>query len=353
MVLQHTDSQSINNLYSKITGKKNPSDRIEIESDFQRGDDEFGVWSTREKVLYIDSLQQSFPTGLFTLVKDDNDTGANPWKVLDGGNRMRTIRDFKLDKFHNADGLKFSQLTESDKAIFDNIHIPCMWITIDIGDPPSTIAEMFARLNTSSKPLSQGELIKAHGSKNDCPIIELAKKLVGGCWSSSYEDDGELDRIRDKWYNIFGVISETQRNDTISVMLALAISAMTSNFKTFKMRYKRHLPYFTTEPLTSEQYDSICSKLSLFLNIWNQIPLDVIPAIKHGVPSYRYIAPTWHYVCENKVTCIQECSQIVRFYNVHYKTDSVRKTYEQMIGGTGEITLARIEKIQSYIESLG
>lgn len=180
MVRVHTDTQTVSNIFGRNTDDTTYgiSDRVEIESDFQRGDEETGVWSKNQKQRFIDSLQSKYPTGILTFVKDHKSATSynNPWKVLDGGNRLRAIRDFKYNKFSDIKGKYFSDLTPHENAEFNTIIIPCQWLTIERTDPPDTIAEMFCRLNTSAKPLSHGELFKAHGWKQNVWEIEIAKK---------------------------------------------------------------------------------------------------------------------------------------------------------------------------------
>ena len=354
MVRQRVDSQRIKNLYANNTcTHTNPSEKIEIESDFQRGDEETGVWSKKNKVLYIDSLQKSFPTGIFTFVKDHTSVS---WKVVDGGNRMRTIRDFKDDKFQDSKGKKFSELTAEEKADFNTISIPCLWLTIEESDPPETIADMFERLNTSSKPLSQGELIKAHGWKKKCEPIELAKKLVGDIWESSFQDDGDrFASIRDKWCDIFSTLEETRRCDSLAMMLGYIISAKVNNFVAFDKRYKKLLPHLSNgvglTSMTQQEKTNICNKLNLFLEVVRQIKSKEMFQVTKGIPSQRYIGPIWKYVCEGKLTT-EMASKIIVFHNEHIATNQeVRKKYKGILGQTGETGKIKIRAAQEYIES--
>ena len=354
MVRQRVDSQTIKNLYANNTCiNTNPSEKIEIESDFQRGDEETGVWSKKHKVLYIDSLQKSFPTGIFTFVKDHTSVS---WKVVDGGNRMRAIRDFKDDKFQDSKGRKFSELTAEEKADFNTISIPSLWLTIEESDPPETIADMFERLNTSSKPLSQGELIKAHGWKKNCEPIELAKKLVGDVWDSAFRDDSsKFSSIRDKWCEVFSALEETRRCDSLAMMLGYVISAKVNNFTAFDKRYKKLLPHLSNQngetSLTQEEKTNIYNKLNLFLEVVKRIISKDMFQVTKGIPSQRYIGPIWKYVCEGKLTR-EMVSKIITFHNEHYaKSLEVQRIYKSILGQTGETGKTKITAAQNYIES--
>jgi len=354
MVRQRVDSQTIKNLYANNTCiNTNPSEKIEIESDFQRGDEETGVWSKQNKVLYIDSLQKSFPTGIFTFVKDHTSIS---WKVIDGGNRMRAVRDFKDNKFQDLRGKKFSDLTAEERADFNTITIPCLWLTIEQTDLPETISTMFKRLNTSSKSLSQGELIKAHGWKKNCESIELAKKLVGDKWVSGFEEkDNEVSAIRDKWCEVFSTLEETTRCDNLAMMLGYVISAKVNNFVAFDKRYKKLLPHMSNKncstSLSPQEKINIYSKLNLFLEVIKQLDSkDGFQVIK-GMPSQRYVGPIWKYVCEGKLTTAI-ASKIIVFHNEHYaKSSEVKRIYKSILGQTGETGKTKITAAQKYIES--
>ena len=77
-------------------------------------------------------------------VKDNKTISSytEPWKVLDGGNRTRAIRDYIDDKYADRNGTKYSSLY---RAEFNTILIPCQEITIERSDPDNTITEMFIR----------------------------------------------------------------------------------------------------------------------------------------------------------------------------------------------------------------
>ena len=245
MVRSDTHTTKISDLYIKNTDHNayGASDSIEIASEFQRGEEENGVWTSENKQNYIKSLRGHYPTGILTFVKDHESATSyqDPWKVLDGGNRLRTIRDFINNKFHitkdDETSYKYSDLSPQEAADFNTIMIPCQFITIERNDPDYTIAEMFCCLNTSAKPLSHGELYKAHGWKQNIWEIEMAKKLVGGEWESKMNDD-RLNILRASWCTNIGELNETTRCSNIAMMIGYIISAKTGDFKCFDANYK-------------------------------------------------------------------------------------------------------------------
>lgn len=350
MVRVRSDTMTIGNLYIRITDHDTfGSDSIVITSDFQRGDEETGVWSLKDKQNYIDSLMREFPTGIFTLVKDREP--LVPWKVLDGGNRFRAIRDYTGDLFQNKNGKKYSELSAQEKANFNTILIPCQWQTIQHNDPPNTIAEMFCRLNTSAKPLSQGELIKAHGWKRNCWEIEMSKKLVGDVWESDMEDE-QLSSIRSKWCNLFGPIQETKRCDNLAVMLGYVMSAKMNNFDMFDKRYRKHEQHLgETSAPTEDEKRAIYVKMNVLLDVVVEIfPNDLFGRITKGIPSQAKIAPIWKPICENSLTD-ENRLKMIRFYKVHSTDIQVKINYTRILtqGGNSETTNTKIDAVHEYM----
>lgn len=358
MVRVDTNTQTISNIYTRYKNHETfgREQSIVISSDFQRGDEETGVWSLKSKQNYIDSLMKQFPTGIFTLVKD-HERGSEPWKVLDGGNRMRAVRDYMDDVFQNVNGDKYSALSPQDTANFNTIMIPCQWLTIEHNDPSNTIAEMFCRLNTSAKPLSQGELIKAHGWKKNCWEIEISKHLVGDTWKTNIIND-EVMNIRQKWCAIFGLLQETKRCDTLAVMLAYIVSAKMNSFDMFDKRYRKHEKFLTetTEPSTDET-ERIYEKLNLFLDIISKIgPKNkLIGRITKGIPSQAKIAPIWKPICERTLSTDNDFQEkIIRFYTVHANNNpEVMTQYTRILtqGGDNKTTFSKINQVHEYIRS--
>ena len=207
MVLIDNRPLTLEIVYKRIVNPNNdiPSGQcIEIESDFQRGDEETGVWYLKAKQQYISSVKKNYPTGILTFVKPHMSisTQLNPWKVLDGGNRSRSLRDFLSFKFPDEHGKYFNEWDDRSQAKFLQTNIPVQELTLESEDPPETIAEMFTRLNTSAKPLSQGELIKSHGWMKDKKVIEMAKYFIGDNWITSFSD-AELYNTKVRWNKIF------------------------------------------------------------------------------------------------------------------------------------------------------
>lgn len=364
MVRSDTHTIKISDLYIKNTNHDayGSSESIEITSDFQRGTEENGVWTPENKQNYITSLKGHYPTGILTLVKDHESATSyqDPWKVLDGGNRLRTIRDFIDNKFHitkdDETSYKFSDLSPQEKADFNTIMIPCQFLTIERNDADHTIAEMFCCLNTSAKQLSHGELFKAHGWKQNIWEIEMAKKLVGDVWDSTMNDD-RLNALRASWSTNIGELSETKRCNVLAMIIGYIISAKNANFKHFDSNYnviKTNLTPASQEPDENE-LNNIFDKLTMFLDIVSEIGYSntLFGKPTGGIPSKSKIAPIWKPICEGILTPNFR-AKMVRFYKNHaVNDDDVIAEYKRRLtkNGDNHTNSSKINAVHEYINS--
>lgn len=323
MVRTDTKTETVSNLYQRNTDPdwKGSGRGVRVVSTFQRGDEETGIWSTDFKQHYIDSLQRGFPAGILTFVKDYSGAMAyhDPWKVLDGGNRLRAIRDFMEDKFVNLKGTSFSQLSPMEQAEFRTTLIPVQEITIERSDPDDTITKMFIRLNTKMNALAQGELVKSHGHRGDIWEIELAKKVIGDIWTSNFDDSPypvQVSDVRDDWSHAMGDIRENKRCNSLAFMVGFICSAKTAHFVDFECRY-RHLSTVLSSAgsiPSKEEYDAVSRKLLKLCEICRQIKDKSLIGSTRGMPSKHKVAPLWKAICEEKYDD-SDINKFVSFYN--------------------------------------
>lgn len=360
MVRNHSDTQKIDDLFMRnISSEYSENEKIKIESDFQRGDEQIGVWSSKEKARYIDSLQKKYPTGIFTFVKDHTNATSynNSWNVLDGGNRLRSIRDYKNNKFVDRNNKKYEDLEHEVRLNFDSIQVPCQWLRIEREDPDDTIAEMFCRLNTSAKSLSNGELFKAHGWKKNIWEIELAKKIVGHKWSSNISYPDRFDDLTIKWELTFSKLLETNRCDTLAMMIGYILSAKTSKFNIFDKRYKNIKGELSTpdDCVRDEDLQIIYSKLNEYLDIMQTIySKTVFGNVTKGMPAQTKVATVWKRICENKMTPDFRKKIIIFFKDelLIKKNLELKRGYDEILneGSNGETSDYKIDIAIKYIE---
>jgi hypothetical protein len=339
------------------------SDRIEISSDFQRGDEETGIWGLKDKQLYISSLLLKFPTGIICIIKSHlaGRVGNRTlmFKVLDGGNRCRAIRDFMQNKFPLENGSYYQP--KDDYAFIDSelryefnaLHIPIQNIVLERGDPESTIANMFTRLNTSAKPLSSGELIKSHGWLKDKSVIEMAKLFVGDTWTTDYTSE-VVTRMTERWNEVFGsknkMLKEGKRCASMAMMCGYFISAHESEFDLFDKRYDKLVNYLDIN-LTPGDIKNICTKINKFLDLMDVVySRELFGSITQGIPSKKHVSPVWKNICEGKMTdgLINNMKQ---FYMAAEEDESLKNEYNARLGGNGETGSIKIGNIISMINN--
>ena len=361
MVRSDTRSLTISDLFLKVTDHSvyGASESIEITSDFQRGDEEHGVWSNNNKQRYITSLRNRYPTGILIFVKD-HENASLPWKVLDGGNRLRTKRDFMNNKFNiikDYQSCKFSDFTEQEIANFNTTLIPCQFITIERNDDDCTISEMFCCLNTSASQLSHGELFKAHGWKSNVWEIEMAKKIVGDKWETNVEND-RLITIRAFWVEVFGELGENKRCKNLAMMLGYIISAKKNNFELFDTKYELNSKHLTptNQMVDEEAMNNICTKINTFLDIVREIGYrkELFGTLSLGIPPKSKIAPIWKCICEDTLTP-EFRETMIRFYRDYMINDEVINEYKRILtkNGDNHTNSNKIDAIYTYMKTFG
>jgi hypothetical protein len=357
MVRMESVRIEISELNKQIKGDVEYPDTIQVAPDFQRGDDENGVWSRDKNKKYIDSLRKNYPTGIITLVKDHSHS-KEPWMVLDGGNRCRAIRDFLDNKFDDHEKQFFEDLSERTKARFEARLVCVQRLQIESTDPSSTIATMFSRLNMSSTPLKHGELIKAHGWKGNTQIIELAKAIIGDTWKT--KDVSQFNRrklllLTKEWAKVFGKLGEQKRCDTLAMMTGFIISATKNKFKLFDKSYSI-LTKHIDDCVTDTDLDVFYERMSTFLRIMRVYEATLFGQCRKGMPSKKRIAPVWKPICEGTM-CRELEATMIRFYQA-CKEEKNRALFTKYMnrlseGGDNHTTDKKVDSAIEVIKQWG
>jgi uncharacterized protein with ParB-like and HNH nuclease domain len=150
-------------------------EELDLTPDFQRKD---GIWNPRTKSRLIESILIRIPLPAFYMDATDEDK----WVVIDGLQRLTTLKMFVNDKSLKLSELEF--LTHLENTTFDElprnlqrriIETQVTVYLIEKGTPSTVKFNIFKRINTGGLPLSLQEIRHA---LNIGKSTELLKKLA-------------------------------------------------------------------------------------------------------------------------------------------------------------------------------
>jgi len=149
---------------------------IDLNPDFQRHS---GVWDKKRQSQLIESFLLRIPIPVFYMAADKEDK----WQVVDGLQRLDTLKNFIIDKKLRLQGLEYlkkfegvscDELPRPMRRRIDETQLSCH--IIQPGTPPEVMYNVFKRINTGGKPLLPQEIRHAlyPGAAREF-INELAK----------------------------------------------------------------------------------------------------------------------------------------------------------------------------------
>ncbi len=167
------------------------------------------VWSEEKKSFLIDSILKNYPIPpVFLRMKIDSDTGITKYEVIDGKQRLTTIRGFiegeiaLPDDFGGDDlgiqelnGATFKDLEgefDKYKKQFWSYRIPVIFIETD---DTKLVKNVFDRLNRNGEPLVPQEL--RHAKYGGSKFYNIIQELT----------------VQHAWKGIFDKILETERKE--------------------------------------------------------------------------------------------------------------------------------------------
>lgn len=193
------------NIYLSVSDLKRKYDRylngieenaLKINPDYQRYD---GIWSTKNKSLFIESIILNIPIPSIYLSEDSKGTLI----VIDGRQRLSTLFDFMEDKFKltgltilsKLNGKKYSKLNGEFAKYKTKIEDRSLHIAkLRYGTSDTFIIETFERVNTKGAKLNAQEIRNAI---NQGKSTQLLNKL-----SDYYDKEKQIvdkKRMKDKY----------------------------------------------------------------------------------------------------------------------------------------------------------
>ncbi len=149
-------------------------EEIDLAPDFQRMS---GIWNAKQKSRLIESLLLRIPIPVFYVAANEEEH----WSVVDGVQRLSTIRDYVNGKFPltrleyrgELNGQRYDDLPRAmQRRISETVFIINV---IEPGTPPEVMFNIFRRINTGGTPLKGQEIRHA---LNPGPVRDYLKGLA-------------------------------------------------------------------------------------------------------------------------------------------------------------------------------
>ena len=165
-----------NNPTIELITRRISHDEINLSPDFQR---KGGIWTIEAQSRLIESILISIPLPAFYVDASNDDR----WLVVDGLQRLTTLKNFIIDQsfalkgmefLEEKEGYTFNDLPRAFKRRIEEAEITIF--SIQAGTPEEVKFNIFKRINTGGLPLSAQEIRNAlNGDRVRQFLIKLVK----------------------------------------------------------------------------------------------------------------------------------------------------------------------------------
>ena len=189
------------------------------------------VWDLRRKQKLIDSLKKGMPFGMvWTWTHVDN--GVRLTDIIDGKQRCMTLVSFMRDEFRDDHGLHWSEWSTREQIYAGARAVSVQGVRLEEGENESTVVELFRRINTQSKQLTTGQLLKSCDK-------EGAMRFLNMVFFDDIEDSSvypffeSIVELRNKWGSVFCKtgfnIKTNASNGELTFLTGLVVPLLTGN----------------------------------------------------------------------------------------------------------------------------
>lgn len=157
-------------VYSYLVQEGN-DDLLDLDPPYQRGD----VWTTQQRVALIESLLRGIPVGTIIVNNRGFDT-AKPYAVIDGRQRIQTLRAFQRDEFTvPADWFEDQDIASEDDSRVSHSNLT---LRGQRGFSLLPMPELEASVRTLEDEARIFLLINAAGTAQDPETLERAAQMT-------------------------------------------------------------------------------------------------------------------------------------------------------------------------------
>lgn len=157
------------------------------------------VWDLKRKQKLIDSLKKGMPFGMvwtWTHVVD----GISVTDIIDGKQRCTTLVSFMNGEFRDEDGLLWGEWSERERARAEVKQVAVQGVTLEDEETEWTVVELFRRINTQSKQLTPGQLLKSCEQE---AVMKFLKMVFLDELDEECRFAEEIVSLRENWAAVF------------------------------------------------------------------------------------------------------------------------------------------------------
>jgi len=183
-------------------------EELDLAPDFQR---QAGIWTDDAKSRLIESILIRIPLPAFYMDATDDDK----WLVIDGLQRLTTLKEFIIDKTLKLTGLQY--LTDIENKNYDELHrkyqrrileTELTLYLIEKGTPPAVKYNIFRRINTGGLPLTPQEIRHALNQGKATAILDELSKSDEFKQATDFEKLKKQTRMLDREF-VLGFLAYT------------------------------------------------------------------------------------------------------------------------------------------------